>query len=681
MTVNNAPGQPVAAPWGPINPRAPFIWHGGDYNPEQWPLQTWDEDVSLMQQCHFNVATVGVFSWVSLQPAEDRFTFEWLDLVLDKLHAGGVNLCLSTPSAAQPAWMSQAYPDVLRADEYGRPVHHGGRTNYCPNSPNYRRLAVQMARRLAERYGSLPNLLIWHVSNEYSTHCYCERCAAAFRHWLKGRYAGLDELNAAYWTQFWSHTYTDWSQIDPPYANGERLTHGLTLDYKRFQSDSLLQCFKLERDALREITPAVPITTNLMGTFPGLDYRTWAKEMDVVAWDCYPRPNADPSEIAFLHDLNRGLKDGQPFMLMEQTPSSQNWQAVNALKRPGVLRLWSYSAVAHGADTVMYFQWRRGRGGAEKFHGAVVEHGGRSDTRVFREVTELGAELQRLGATTVGAVTPSRAGVLFDWENWWAIEGAIGPINPKDYVGTVRKHYAALWRQNVSIDIVFSDSDLRRYDLVIAPTLHMVKEGMGERIAAFVAGGGTFVTTYFSGVVDQNDLAYAGYPGPLRNVFGVRVEEIDALYAGQSNEIVMADGSGRYRCAHLCDIIHVEGARVLGTYGGDFYKDTPALTENVFGGGHAYYIASDPEDRFLDAFYARLLLNLGIEPPLHVPAQVEVTVRRQEQGTLLFVLNHTQDAQRVELPQGRRFWEHLSAEVVSSSLTLPGRGVAILQER
>jgi beta-galactosidase len=663
----------------PINPRAPFIWHGGDYNPEQWPSETWDEDVALMKQCHFNVATVGVFSWVSLQPAEDRFTFGWLDEVLNKLLAAGIYVCLATPSAAHPAWMSEAYPDVLRADEYGRRVRHAGRTNYCPNSPDYRRLAVQMAQRLAARYGHLPNLLIWHVSNEYSTHCYCDRCAEAFRGWLQRRYGTLDELNARYWTRFWSHTFTDWSQIEPPYANGERLIHGLTLDYKRFQNDSLLECFKLERDALRAITPAIPITTNLMGTFPRLDYRTWAKEMDVVAWDCYPRPNVYPGEIAFLHDLTRGLKDGQPFMLMEQTPSSQNWQTVNALKRPGVLRLWSYVAVAHGAETVMYFQWRRGRGGAEKFHGAVVEHGGRTDTRVFREVTELGAELQRLGAATLGAPTPSRVAVLFDWDNWWAIEGAIGPINPKDYVGTVRKHYNALWRRNVPIDIIFSDSDLSPYDLVIAPTLHMVKPPVAARVEAFVARGGTFVTTYFSGVVDENDLAFEGYPGPLSNVLGIWVEEIDALYADQANQIVMADNGERYTCAQLCDIVHAEGAKVLATYGDDFYAGMPALTANTFGEGLACYIASDPEDRFLDDFYGRLLLDHGIVAPLDVPAGVELAVRQVEQRSLYFMLNHSPAAQQVNLPPGRRFHEHLSAQTVSGTLLLPGYGVAILE--
>jgi beta-galactosidase len=663
----------------PINPHAPFIWHGGDYNPEQWPPETWDEDVALMRQSHFNIASVGVFSWVALQPAEDRFTFEWLDTVLDKLEATGRYICLATPTAAQPAWMSQAYPDVLRADERGRRVHHGGRTNYCPNSPNYRRLAVQIATCLAQRYKDRRNLLLWHVSNEYGTHCYCEICAEAFRGWLQRRYGSLDTLNARYWTRFWSHTYTDWSQIEPPYSDGERLTHGLTIDYKRFQSDSLLECFTLERDALRAVTPDIPITTNLMGTFPHLDYRAWAREMDVIAWDCYPQPNAPAGDIAFLHDLNRGLKDGQPFMLMEQTPSSQNWQQVNALKRPGVLRLWSYLAVAHGAETVMYFQWRRSRGGSEKFHGAVVEHGGRSDTRVFREVTELGAELERLGDTTIGATTPARVALLFDWDNWWAIEGAVGPINPQDYVGTVRRHYNAFWRKNVPVNIVFSDSDLGRYDLVVAPMLHMIKPGLAARIEALVEGGGAFVTTYFTGIVDETDLAFEGYPGPLRRVLGIRIEEIDALYEGQVNQIVMTDGSGSYSCARLCDIVHSEGARVLATYGDDFYAGSPVVTENPFGEGRAYYIASDAEDRFLDDFYGHLLSLRGISSLLEAPAGVEVTLRETDRRRLLFVLNHTPDNACVRLPPGKHFWDHLNAITAAETLTLPGHGVAILE--
>lgn len=672
-------GQAIP-PFAPINPRAPFIWHGGDYNPEQWPRALWDEDIRLMEQCHYTVPTVGVFSWVNLQPDEEHFTFDWLDDILDKLAASGRYVCLATPTAAQPAWMSQLYSDVLRADANGQRRHHGGRTNYCPTSPNYRRLARQIAARLAERYHAHPALVAWHISNEYLGACYCDSCAATFRTWLQQRYTSLHALNQSYWADFWGHTYTDWKQVEPPYENGERAIHGLTIDYRRFQSEMMLQCFQLERDAIRTFSPDVPITTNLMGTYFDLDYRAWAKEMDVVSWDCYPRPNDSPANVAFLHDLNRGLRDGQPFILMEQTPSSQNWQPINALKRPGVLRLWSYQAIAHGAETVMYFQWRRGRGGCEKMHGAVVEHSGRTDTRVFQEVKTLGAELERLGSTTLGATTPARVAILFDWNNWWGLHDAVGPVREKEYVPVVRQHYTAFWRRNVSMDIVFSDSDLSRYSLVVAPMLYMVKPGLAERIEAFVQQGGTFVATYLSGLVDEHDLAFEGYPGPLKNVLGIWNEEIDALYPDQSNQIIMRDQSSIYTCGRLCEIIHCEGAETLATYGTDFYAGQPVVTRNAFGKGAGYYIACEPEQRFLDDFYARLLDEQGIQAVLETPQGIEVTRRVTQQGPLLFLLNHNEESVQMSLTNQQKYYDLIKSQPVDGNITLEGRGVAILQK-
>lgn len=666
-------------PFPPINTRAPFIWHGGDYNPEQWSSAVLDDDIQLMQQCYYTVATVGVFSWVSLQPEEERFTFEWLDRVLHELHRAGRSVVLATPTAAQPAWMSQRYPDVLRSDAEGRRHHHGGRVNYCPTSPTYRRFIVQISERLAARYHDHPALVAWHISNEYGGACYCENCAAGFRTWLQQRYHDLEALNRCWWTAFWSHTYTDWSQIEPPYGNGERSIHGLNLDYRRFQNEMMLECFKLERDAIRRYGQTAPITTNLMGTYFELDYRQWAKEVDVISWDCYPQPKDSPSDIAFLHDLNRGLRDGQPFLLIEQTPSSQNWQPVNALKRPGILRLWSYLAVAHGADSVMYFQWRRGRGGCEKMHGAVVEHSGRSDTRVFREVTQLGKELAHLGDHVIGGVTPARVALLFDWNNWWAINDAIGPVRDKRYIDTLRQHYAALWRRNISVDIVFSDSDLDGYRVVIAPMLYMLKPGVGERLSEFVRKGGTLVTTYFSGIADEHDLAFEGYPGPLRQVLGIWNEEIDALYPEQSNQIVMRDGSGTYRCGRLCALIHSEGAQVLATYGHDFYAGSPVLTRNQFGAGTAYYLASEPEERFLDDLYGRILTEMQVEPVLTTPAGVEATIRLTEKGPVLFLLNHTAAAAEIHLPPQQQYRDLLRDEVVEGQIVLRAYDVALLQ--
>lgn len=660
---------------------APYLWHGGDYNPEQWPRDVWKEDFRLMQKAGVTAATVGVFSWASLQPAEHQFTFEWLDEILDGLHAHGIHVILATPSAAPPAWVSQAYPETLRSDERGIRNRHGGRVNYCPNSPDYRRLSGNIARELANRYKNHPALILWHVSNEYGGRCLCETCAARFREWLRARYGTLDELNARWWTAFWSHTYTDWSQIMPPLKGAETLTHGLNIDYFRFMTDTQLECFCNERDILRSITPDMPITTNLMGAYKPLDYRRWSKEMDVIAWDCYPQPNQSSGEIAFLHDMNRGLKDGQPFLLMEQTPSSQNWQAINALKRPGVLRLWSYLAVAHGADSVLYFQWRRGRGGCEKFHGAVVEHSGREETRVFREVSQIGAELRHLGSAVIGARTNAQVGILFDWDNWHALDDAIGPVRDKRYYDTVRKHYLAFYRKNIAVDVIFPDSDFSKYAVVIAPMMYMLKAGVAEKVEALVAGGGTFVTTYFSGVVDETDLVFeTGYPGPLSRVLGIQVEEIDAMYDDQTNTIVMQDGSGVYLCRRLADLLHAETAEALATYGSGFYQGMPVVTKNDFGKGCAYYLASDPDDHFLDDFYENLLRKHAIAPTLRAPKGVEVTVRRKDGSAILFVLNHNPAPVSFSLETGT-FRDLITNETISDQLTLSSYGVRILIEQ
>lgn len=664
----------------PVSLKAPFLWHGGDYNPEQWSREVWQEDFRMMRKAGITTVSVGIFSWVSLQPAEDRFTFDWLDEIMDGLHKNGIKAILATPSAAQPAWVSQAYPEVLRSDERGVRNPHGRRVNYCPNSPDYRRLSGNIARALAERYKDHPALILWHISNEYGGRCLCETCAARFREWLQRKYGTLDELNYRWWTAFWSHTYTDWSQIMPPLREGETLTHGLNIDYFRFMSDSQLECFCNERDIIRAITPDIPITTNMMGAYKPLDYRRWAAEMDVISWDCYPRPNQTPGEIALMHDLNRGLKDGQPFLLMEQTPSSQNWQDVNALKRPGILRLWSYLAIAHGADSILYFQWRRGRGGCEKLHGAIVEHAGREDTRVFREVSQIGAELQQLGDAVVGASMDAKVAILFDWDNWHAVDDAVGPIRQKRYLETVSRQYLAFYRRNIPVDVVFPDSDFSKYEILVAPMLYMVKSGVAEKVEEFVSKGGSFVTTFLTGLVDETDLAFEnGYPGPLSRVLGIWVEEIDALYEGQTNTIVMRDGSGTYTCSRLADLLHTETAETLAIYGSDFYAGLPVVTQNKFGAGNAYYLASDPEDRFLDDFYGKLIQEHNLSPAFDAPAGVEVTTRYKNGRALYFVLNH--NATLATLPVGgRTFHDLITGERINDHLLLEGHGVSILVE-
>jgi beta-galactosidase len=666
----------------------PAILHGGDYNPEQWPEEVWDDDVRLMQAAHCNVATVPVFGWVSLQPDEDTFTFEWLDRVLDKLHAGGIGACLATATASTPAWLDQKYPDVLRVGHDGRKMKHQGRHSFCPHSANFRRLSVGLARRLAERYKDHPALKVWHVSNEYGSYCFCDTCATAFREWLAARYGSLDEVNRRWNTRFWGHTYTDWSQIETPTSNGERSILGLLLDYDRFQSDSLLAAFEAEYAVLKSITPNVPITTNLMGAFKPLDYHKWGRAMDIVSWDSYPPKGQPPADTAFYHTLMRGLKEGAPFMLMEQTPSQVNWMPRNSLKEPGRLRLISYQAMAHGADAVMYFQWRRSRGGPEKFHGAVVAHVGTGETRVFEEVSAMGAEFERLGARTLGGRVPARATILFDWDNWWAAEYSPGPSIDLRYVENVKPHFAAFHALGIPVEIVSPDADLSRFDLIVAPMLYMVKPGIAEKLAEHVRRGGAFVTTYFSGIVDESDLVHlGGYPGPFRDVCGVWVEEIDALQQGETNSVRFADSFGALHgertCRIACDRIHLEGAEALAVYGGKFYAGEPAVTVNRFGTGRAYYLGTALDADSLAAFFAQVCADAGISGllPAAPPAGVEVNARVSPSGEeLLYVLNHNAEPMTVGLPTGACI-DLLTGGSVQGSAELAGLGVAILSRR
>lgn len=671
-----------------INEKLAKIWYGGDYNPEQWDTETVKEDMRMFKLAGIDVATVNVFSWALNQPNEDTYNLEWLDETIDRLYRNGIYVCLATGTAAHPAWMAKKYPDVLRVDYQGRKRAFGGRHNSCPNSPTYRKYAEKMAGVLAERYKDHPALLIWHVSNEYSGYCYCERCAAGFREWLKARYSTLDHLNQAWNTRFWGHTFYDWDEIVPPNElseewGGNRTNfQGISLDYRRFMSDSLLDCYKLEYRAIKEKTPNIPVTTNLMGFYPELNYFEWAKSMDVVSWDNYPAIDTPVSFTAMTHDLMRGLKGGQPFMLMEQTPSQQNWQPYNSLKRPGVMRLWSYQAVARGADTVMFFQLRRSIGACEKFHGAVIEHVGHEHTRVFRETAELGRELQQLGDKLLDSRLDARVAIVYDWENRWAIELSSGPSIALNYVNEVHKYYDSLFRMNIQTDMIGVEENLDQYDIVIAPVLYMVKPGFAQKLERFVAAGGTFVTTFFSGIVNEKDLVtIGGYPGELRPLLGIWAEEIDALLPDQTNRIVMKQEigalKGSYSCGILCDLIHAEGAEVLAEYGADFYKGMPALTRNRFGKGQAYYIASSPESAFVDALLANLCEEKGVAPLADAPAGVEVTRRSKDGSSFLFLLNH--NAEEATVKVGPEYTQDLlTGQAVSGVITLAGRGVSIL---
>lgn len=633
--------------------------YGGDYNPQQWPKEVWEEDMRLMAQAHINIVTLNVFSWAELQPDEDTYDFAKLDAIMELVRANGIKVCMATSTGAHPAWMARRHPDILRTEKDGRKRKFGGRHNSCPNSPSYRKYAPKLAGMLAERYRDFDNIVAWHVSNEFGGECYCENCEKAFRKWLQRKYGTLEAVNHSFYTAFWGHTFYDWEDIVLPNllsehfydgAVGEERTmfQGISLDYRRFISDSMLECFQLEYDAVKQFMPDLPVTTNLMAAYKGLDYQKWARSMDFVSWDNYPAPSDSPAMTAFCHDLMRGLDGQKPFVLMEQTPSVTNWQPYNRLKRPGEMRLLSWQAVAHGADAIQFFQIRRSIGACEKYHGAVIDHAGRSDTRVFREVTQLGQELENTGGLFLDGKTPAKAAILFDWDNWWAVEGSAGPSILMKYLDTVQDFYQAAFALNVPVDIISTQDALEPYLIVIAPLLYMVKQGYEQKLQDYVKSGGTFVTSYFSGIVDEHDLVdEGGYPGRLRELLGIWVEESDALPLGEQNAFSYC--GRRYPADILCDLMHLEGADPLSTYEEDFYAGMPVLTVNQYGKGKAYYVGTHSDEAFYQTFLDRLFSQTGIQPVQQTPSGVEAAVRENAGGTYLFLMNHTTEKKTVIL--------------------------------
>ena len=647
--------------------KADKIVYGGDYNPEQWPEEIWPEDMRLLKAAHIDIVTLNVFSWASLQPSEDVYDFSKLDKIMDMVRDNGLKVILATSTGAHPAWMARKYPDILRTEFNGMKRKFGGRHNSCPNSPTYRKYSVRLARKIAERYQKYDNIIAWHISNEYGGECYCENCERAFRKWLKQRYGTIDELNRVWDTAFWGHTFYDWDDVVLPNLLSEHFEYdrtqfqGITLDYKRFNSESILKCYQMEYEAVKSVTPDIPVTTNLMGSYKGLDYQMWAKYMDVVSWDNYPANEDTPASIAMDHDLMRGIKGGAPFLLMEQTPSVTNWLPYNALKRPGVMRLWSYQAVAHGADAVMFFQMRRSVGACEKLHGAVIDHVGTSQTRVYREVQALGEELERIGSETLGAVTEAKAALYFDWDNWWAIECSAGPTRELRYRDEVLNYYSALHSMNIPVDIVGADDDLQKYSLLIAPVLYMTKPGYDEKIRTFVKNGGTFITTFFSGIADEHDLIVTGgYPGRLKDILGIWVEEEDALPAGEQNSFTY---KGKvYPAKMLCDLSHPQGGEltVLSTYETDFYAGMPALTRNRFGRGCAYYVGTRSNEAFYREFLSDVCNEAGICPAFPAQDGLEASVRVNGNGRYLFLLNH--GAEKITVTMEERARDLISRE-------------------
>lgn len=639
------------------------IWYGGDYNPDQWPEEVWDDDVRLMKKAGVNLVSVGIFSWAKIETSEGVYDFDWLDRIIDKLGEAGIAVDLASATASPPMWLTQAHPEVLWKDYRGDVCQPGARQHWRPTSPVFREYALKLCRAMAEHYKGNPYVVAWHVSNEYGCHNrfdYSEDAEHAFQQWCEERYGTIDAVNDAWGTAFWAQRMNDFSEIVPPrfIGDGNFMNPGKLLDFKRFSSDALKAFYIAERDTLAEITPDLPLTTNFMVSASGsvLDYDDWGDEVDFVSNDHYFIPGeAHLDELAFSASLVDGIARKDPWFLMEHSTSAVNWREINYRKEPGQLVRDSLAHVAMGADAVCYFQWRQSKAGAEKFHSAMVPHAG-EDSAVFRDVCELGADLNKLSDEGIlgSRLAKSRVAVVFDYESEWATEHTATPTQHVHHVDEPLAWFRALADQGVTADVVPVRGAWDGYEMVVLPSVYLLSEETTRRVRDYVVGGGRLVVTYYTGISDEKDHVWlGGYPGSIRDVVGVCVEEFMPMgndFTGVPDHLDLSNGA----VAHdIADVIgSVDGtATVLATFKDDPWTGmdgAPAIVAHTFGEGRSVYVGARLGRDGIALSLPEILDSLGMAEAGGNDGRVLHVEREGADGSrFVFSFNRTHETVRV----------------------------------
>jgi len=655
---------------------------GVDYYPEHWHEDRWKIDAKLMRDAGFSVVRLAEFAWSRLEPSEEVYDFSWLDRAIDTLDDAGIKTVLGTPTAAPPAWMIERYPDILPVDVQGVQQGFGARLHRCFSNPHYREYARAVTVAMVDHYKGWPQVIGWQTDNELGegpARCVCDTCAERFRQWLKRKYGTLDTLNAQWGAYFWSQEYRAWHQIPAPRQTPYGQVYhnpSLLLDYWRFVSDLIVEFHREQARIVKAIAPHQFVTHNMMGLHcHSYDHFAFGAEVDFVSWDNYPPPTGS---VAMAHDLMRGIK-GANFWVMEEKSGPTGALKMSPTPRPGQIRMWTWQAVARGADAVVYFRWRSCRGGAEQFWHGILNHDA-VPRRRYREIKEVGAEFEQLSPAVAGTTVENDVAIVYSYDQVWAHN-----IQPQTdgltYWLHGEKFHSAFSRAGVGVDIIGLSADFSKYKLVIFPSLFLLDEKIANRIVGYIKNGGWALLTARTGVKNWNNLAWdKPLPGLLAECAGIEIDEYDAISNRGQNGVRTADGK-EYSVTIWCDIIDLKGAEPLARYTGDFYKDRPAITVNQCGSGRAYYLGTVPEDAWYRDMVQIYVKELSLADYPGLPEGVEASWRVAPDKKLLFLVNITGEERCA--PLHGKFRNLLgepgaSEKPVTGQVTMPSYGVRVL---
>jgi beta-galactosidase len=680
------------------------MFFGVDYYPEQWvfpyagtadnPEGAWERDAELMFKAGINVVRIGEFSWGLCEPEEDRYDFLWLRRVMDIMAQHDIKVVLGTPTAAPPIWLAKKHPEILPIDEYGRVKHEGTRRAVCFNNDTFWNTSKRLVENMAQALGDHPQLIAWQIDNGLGGHqtewSFNEDSRLEWQNWLKLKYKTVGRLNDQLGLRCWGQIVSSFDDVPMPMYAPAMHNPALLLDWNRFCSDAIIAFARMQADVLHEICPDHPVTVNLRALTRKFDHFDMANVVDFVSIESNAAIKTKSTELACDIDILRSLKKTDiktpdsdcGFWVIEQKAGQVNWQDVNSLVRPGVIRLFTYQLVSRGACGVFFYHWRQPRIGNDKFFGAVLPHHLEDNTRIFKEISQIGEELKLLAPAIKDTKVVADACILYTHDNDWTLQQ---PMQPNKFFN-LREHiqliYNALHDRNISVDFARPTEDLSQYKIVFAPSLHLLADGEADRLKLYVQNGGTLVGTFNTGLVNEYCIVPdTGYPNDLIDMFGLEVLEFDPIPPGEENHLTF---KGAFPTSHLhparlwCDIIEPKGCQILATYAKDFYAGHPAVTMNNFGLGKAIYIGTMSHQHFYNDLVSWLRQMCNLHPLLKVPENVEVSMRQKEGTRVFFLLNHQNSPVRIQFYKPMH--DFLTGNTFSGNYDLPPHGVLVLDE-